>query len=190
MFFVRSLWDGVWPFLIYAFHLSGVGGLTEHRSKNMQSGAPIGLRMEAGLWKTRSLSAIGALICLSPNHQVFSAILQCFNIFHHVSPPVHTWFNHQRVEPKLLTGPAPRTTPRSELTKSEFDVQYGVAWIQNMQHMQMALAMRSPSNRGCVAIFFGITTEAWRKALVEGPPQRRVEPRSAPRVLALNEHVR
>jgi len=48
------------------------------------------------------------------------------------------------------------TTPRSELTKSEFDVQYG----------------------------------AWRKALVEGPPQRRVEPRSAPRVLALNEHVR
>ena len=100
----------------------------------MQSGAPIGLRMEAGLWKTRSLSAIGALICLSPNHQVFSAILQCyFTIFHHVSPPVHTWFNHQKVEPKLLTGPSPRTTPRSELTKSEFDVQYGVAWIQNMQ---------------------------------------------------------
>jgi len=43
------------------------------------------------------------------------------------------------------------TTPRSELTKSEFDVQYG----------------------------------AWRKALVEGPPQR-----SAPKVLVLNEHVR
>lgn len=36
-----------------------------------------------------------------------------------------------------------------------------------------------------------LMTEAWRKALVEGPPQReRVEYRSAPRVLALNEHVR
>lgn len=28
-------------------------------------------------------------------------------------------------------------------------------------------------------------TKAWRKALVEGPPQR-----SAPKVLVLNEHVR
>mmetsp|Transcript_104717 Transcript_104717/g.249336 ORF Transcript_104717/g.249336 Transcript_104717/m.249336 type:complete len:206 (-) Transcript_104717:204-821(-) len=46
-------------------------------------------------------------------------------------------------------------TPRSELTKSEFDVQYG----------------------------------AWRKALVEGPP-RSSPPRSAPRILELNEHVR
>lgn len=40
-------------------------------------------------------------------------------------------------------------TPRSELTKSEFDVQYG----------------------------------AWRKALVEGPPR-------APKILALEEHMR
>ena len=55
----------------------------------MRSGAPIGLRMEAGLWKTRNLSAIGALICLSPNHQVF---MKCHQISRVRQTHDSSWF--------------------------------------------------------------------------------------------------
>ena len=146
--------------LICAFHLWRFWLGTA--PKNMQSGAPIGLRMEAGLWKTRNLSAIGALICLSPNHQVFmkchqisrirqthdssaffSAISCYFMLFQHISPCFTTSPHipcHQKVEQKLLGHePQIRTTPRSELTKSEFDVQYGVAWMQWTQRQIQAV---------------------------------------------------